>query len=244
MARAKAFQRFGLDRRVADDLEKLFVRPHVVLERRDVEVSDQNGVFLGRMPVHFGKEPELVGKLVVQFRIGDIATGRHVIIVQREREAIQFVAGGKMAGVGPTPERAGARLFQRVARQRCDTVIALLAVDRDVAITESFKHLERKQVVRAFGLLQTQDVRRAFPEQPLNDGRTQADGVDVPSGNRKRHGGFLREQVVNCCPVGRTGTSGGNHSSPSMGGISASCGQSTDSRSRTASDQTGHQSAR
>ena len=41
--RAHRLEAFRLDRRVADHVEQLLVRPDVVLERRDVEIADQDG---------------------------------------------------------------------------------------------------------------------------------------------------------------------------------------------------------
>ncbi len=59
----------GLDRRVADDVEQLLVRPDVVLQRRDVEVADQHRagriVGFGAYRVHLGDEIELVLELPV-----------------------------------------------------------------------------------------------------------------------------------------------------------------------------------
>src|SRR2546422_9734159 len=55
----------ALDRRMRDDGEKPFVTPYVVLERRDVEVADQNGARARgaaqrRAVAHLVEELELV----------------------------------------------------------------------------------------------------------------------------------------------------------------------------------------
>ena len=57
-----------------------------MFERRDVEIADQDrpavGDFLGMHPGrHFIEEGELVGELVVDLRIGFVAAGRHVEIM-------------------------------------------------------------------------------------------------------------------------------------------------------------------
>ena len=44
----QALKAFHLDRRVADDIEELFVTPDVVLERGDIEIADQDDTLLPR----------------------------------------------------------------------------------------------------------------------------------------------------------------------------------------------------
>ena len=63
--------------------------PDVVLERSDVEVADEDRP-VGRRLLgaahsdHFVDEGELVGELRVDLRIGLVAAGRHVEIMQFE----------------------------------------------------------------------------------------------------------------------------------------------------------------
>ena len=66
--------------------------PHVVLERRDVEIADENRALavLRAQLFHraqFIEEGELVGELFVDRRIGLVAAGGHVEIMQGDRIA-------------------------------------------------------------------------------------------------------------------------------------------------------------
>ena len=84
--RLGAVQFLDLDRRVADDANQRLVAPDVVFERRDVEIADDDravgGEIFRREPCrHFVDEGELVGELVVDRRIGFVAAGRNVEIV-------------------------------------------------------------------------------------------------------------------------------------------------------------------
>ena len=80
--------------------------------------------------------------------------------------------------------------FDRPPRDRGDAVIALLAIDRDMAVAACLEGRMRKQLVRALGFLQAQYVRRIDVEQMLDDRQTQPHGVDVPRGDGQRHRKF------------------------------------------------------
>jgi hypothetical protein len=132
------FQPIGLDRRVADDLQELLVRPDIVFQRRDVEVADEDRGHAGSAPewmaLHLLDEIELVGEFRIDRRVGLVAAGRHIEIVQADRLA----AGDRSNSTEtwrawPTsPGVALVDLLERQARDDGDAVIALLAVDRDV----------------------------------------------------------------------------------------------------------------
>src|SRR5690606_24617961 len=66
--------------------------------------------------------------------------------------------------------------------------IALLAVDRDMSVAQRVKSLEGKKLVGALRLLQAQDVGRALGKQALDQRQAQANRIDVPGGDGKRHG--------------------------------------------------------
>ena len=101
---------------------------------------------------------------------------------------------GNMAAVGLAAEALDVEALERQPRQHDDAVIALLAVERDVLVAEPLEALERKGVVRTFGLLQAENVR---PHR-LDEFRDQIDAqphrIDVPGGELELHG--VREPEV------------------------------------------------
>ena len=181
-----------LDRRVADDLQQLLMRPHVVLERRDVEVAHENRsgrvIGVGADGIHLGDEIELVPEFPVDDRIGLVAAGRDIEIVQQDGRIAGRKAHRKMPAVLDLAEAPALDRLDRPARDRGDAVIALLPVHSDVLVTEPPEGIERKQVVRTLGFLQAQHVRRLFDEQALDDRHSQANGVDVRGGDGQGHG--------------------------------------------------------
>ena len=87
--------------------------PDVVLERRDVEIADQDhaacAVAAQRGVVaHLVEEGELVREFRIDLRIGLVAAGRHIEIVQRDRIAQPGVLaehGRDVAAVGLAAKR-------------------------------------------------------------------------------------------------------------------------------------------
>src|SRR5204862_3009901 len=67
---------------------------------------------------------------------------------------------------------------------------------------ERLEHLARKQLVRALGLLQAQDVRLGFLEQAAHEVDAQPHRVDVPGDQSQRNSTFLTltkyERRVGC----------------------------------------------
>ncbi len=76
---------------------------------------------------------------------------------------------------------------QRTPRYCCNAVIAFLAADRDVLITERAKPLGRELIVRAFGFLKTQNIRLIIAQKLFDQRHAQTNGIDVPGSNRKSH---------------------------------------------------------
>ena len=74
-------QQFGFHRRVADDVEQLLVAPHIVFQRRDIQVAHQNdGIVPPRFAAakelfHLLQEVQLVGEFAVRLGIGNVAAG-------------------------------------------------------------------------------------------------------------------------------------------------------------------------
>src|SRR5690606_21899494 len=115
--------------------------------------------------------------------------GGHVEIVDQDRPAAGLNAHRQMATVGDIAEPAALDRLDRTARNGGDAVIALLAVDLDMAVAQRMKAVERKELVGTLRLLQAQHVRRALQKQALDDRHAQPHGVDVPGGYREGHGG-------------------------------------------------------
>jgi hypothetical protein len=73
---------------MGDDTQHLLVAPDVMLERRDIEIADQNGAVgplraQPRAGAHFVEEAELVGEFRIGLRIGNVAAGGHVEVMHR-----------------------------------------------------------------------------------------------------------------------------------------------------------------
>jgi hypothetical protein len=73
-------------------------------------------------------------------------------------------------------------------------VVPFLAVKRDVLIAEPLEALARKAIVRAFGLLQTQDIgpHRFDKFGDQIDAKTHR--IDVPGGDRNLHADCLTDR--------------------------------------------------
>jgi len=88
------------DRRVAHHIEQLLVAPNVGLARRDIEIADKNRRSLAAAFFPHGSlgcdEIELMLEFVVGDRVGHVAAGRHIDIVECDA-ARQF--GRSMAAI-------------------------------------------------------------------------------------------------------------------------------------------------
>jgi hypothetical protein len=179
---------------VAHHVEELLVRPDVVLERRHVEVADQDRRAADAAPApgsQIRQEIELVREFRVAVAVGHVAAGRDVKIVQHDP--------GGLAGLRPQHRRDVARVLalaerhhvppeERKARQDGDAVIALLPREHDVLVARAPQGLQRKRVVRALRLLQAKHVRLGLGEEAQDRIDAQAHRVDVPGGDGEAHG--------------------------------------------------------
>src|SRR5215469_7505203 len=82
----RARQLFAFDRRVRDDAKHLFVAPHIMLQRRDIEVADQDRTLgalrtQSRAVAHFIEKAELMSEFRVDVGIGNIAARGHVEVM-------------------------------------------------------------------------------------------------------------------------------------------------------------------
>ena len=127
--------------------------PDVVLERRDVEVADDDGaarrlVLVPEPGRHLVDEGELVGELVVDRRVRLVAAGGDVEIV--DLQALRLAAERRLevARIALGAEIARARGDDRQPRDDRDAVIALLAVERDMRIAERRRNSARGKLAR------------------------------------------------------------------------------------------------
>ena len=94
----------GFRRGVTDILQYLLVRPHVVRQRRNIEVTDENSLRrrfrqLARPDCHVVEKLQLMGKLGIELGIGNRHAGGNV-----ERVNLDIALDGRnpVAPVGPT----------------------------------------------------------------------------------------------------------------------------------------------
>src|SRR5579863_3249427 len=184
-------QLLDLDWRVANDREQRLVAPYVVLERRDVEIADQDSALRGNLGdprpfLELIEEGELVGEFLIDGRIGLVAAGRHVEIMHVQAiGAVAAEGDAHVTGVALVAKSALFVLLDRNARDDRDAVVALLAVDRDVPVAKAMKLSARKFGVRAFRLLQAQHVRPVLFEVSGDVPDAQPNRIDVPGGDRE-----------------------------------------------------------
>src|SRR5262245_41747059 len=82
---------FTFDRRVRHDLEQLLMAPDVVLERRNVEITDHDRARVARPQIgtadELVQEAELVREFWIDFGVRLVAARRHIEIVHLDRLA-------------------------------------------------------------------------------------------------------------------------------------------------------------
>ena len=157
--RLRGGEGLDLDGGVGDDPEELLVAPDVVLARGDVEVADEDGALGGRVGgpgAELGEEVELVGELRVERRVGEVAAGGDVEVVD---DGAGRKAGGDVAGVAAGAEVAVREGLERQAGEDGDAVVGLLAADGDVGVAEGAEAIEGELLDRGLGLLEAEDVR-------------------------------------------------------------------------------------
>jgi hypothetical protein len=120
---------------------------------------------------HLVDETELVLELGVDFGVGLVAACRHIKLCRR---CVLPPASNltDKCRLSSTPKK---RRFSTISIGRResngDAVIALLAVDRDVLVTQCAEWLEWKQLVRALRFLQTENVRPVLGKELFNQRR-------------------------------------------------------------------------
>ena len=128
-----------------------------------------------------------MGEFHIDLGIGSIAAGGHIEIMDGDRVAQPGAFAehrGNVAAIGLAAETLNVEALERQPREHDDAVIALLTVERDVLVAKPLEALARKSVVRAFGLLQTQDVRTDRLDELGDEIDAQPHRIDVPGGDR------------------------------------------------------------
>ncbi len=133
---------------------------------------------------HVGEVVELLPELHVDFAVGHVAAGGDIEIVDGDPV---FQPPGDVAGVAETGKILCPGLCHRQLGQDRDAVIALFATSDHVGITKRGKDVGGDLVDRALAFLQAQDVGGFLAHQPGDEVGAQADGIDVPGGDRKGH---------------------------------------------------------
>jgi len=92
-----------------------------------------------------------------------------------------------MPRVGLAAKAVAINCRERQPGQHGDAVIALLAIDRGVNVTEPLEPFEGKSIIRTFGLLQAQDVGTNRLEKLRDIVDAQPHRVDVPGRDGEPH---------------------------------------------------------
>ena len=167
-----------LGRRVAHHFQQLLVRPHIGLERRDVEIADEDHALAalaakaGEPRLHRFEEIELVAKLGIERRVRHIAAGWHVDVVQSERLCVRGAAierDRQMPRVTAPANIAALYLGEGNAGEDGDAVIALLSCDRHMVEAERAERQLGEQAVNALDFLETENVRLMRAGEALDE---------------------------------------------------------------------------
>ena len=118
-----------------------------------------------------------MGELHVLLRVGDVAAGRHVEILQVEIAAQHHAAVPGIALVAPVLRILGE---ERQARQDGDAVIALHPVAQDVGIAHRLQRVLRELAVLHLDLLQADDVGLLLLDQAAQQVEAHPQRIDVP----------------------------------------------------------------
>jgi hypothetical protein len=132
--------------------------PNVRFKRRDVEITDHNHATAAAYAVPFCKSlevSEFLPELWIDGGVGYVPSGRYIDVVN-----VDFAGAGKRDGAPQMPGVSGAaEAFSRqdcegILRQGSHPVVARLAADRDMRVTETAERFTWKKIVPAFDFLQ------------------------------------------------------------------------------------------
>ncbi len=178
----------GFRRRVADHVEQLLVAPHVMLQRRDIEVPHQHRplqfVAPGEIQGRLAHEIQLVPVFHIRLPIRHIAAGRHVEIMQLDPAPRRLQPHRQMPAIAlAAPIRRILEPYQRQFREDRHPVVALHPAIGEMRIPHRRRRLEREQLVRHLGFLQADHIRLQFAGEPAKQPEPQPQRVDVPGGD-------------------------------------------------------------
>src|SRR5215470_6533623 len=178
-----------LDRSVADDGQKLFVRPDVGFERGDVEVAhcDHRTAVLPlcRKPRReLGEKLQFMSEFGVGIRVREISSRRHVDIMKLDAPR---QLNHRMSTVVAATPGTGAWGSKRRPRQNRDAVISFHPIHEHVAIAKRLDRVAGEVLVGSFCLLQAKNIRRPLRNEPPNIVDPQPDRVDIPTDKAQRH---------------------------------------------------------
>ena len=139
--------------------------------RSPTRIGARAGEIGGHAAVQLVDEGELVGEFQVDRRIGLVAAGGNVEIVDGDGPVAIGDARGDVAAIVLAAELPAVDVEERQPRDDGDAVIALLAVDRDVPVAGVAEGAMGKIGVRALGFLQAEDVRALFLQGSAARGR-------------------------------------------------------------------------
>ena len=188
--RKQAVELIDLNRRVADDFQQLLVRPHIMLQRRDVEIAEDDDFAIGfhilfRPVAHGIDKAEFFIELLVHFGVGHIAARGHIEVV--DDDAVLKLRRD-MALVAVADHVMRRDQLQREFGEDGDAVVAFLAGEHDVLVAKAAHDAVREQRIIHLRFLQAEDIRRVAGDEARQQRLADADGVDIPGSDGDRHG--------------------------------------------------------
>ena len=175
-------QRGNLDGRVADHAEQLLVVPDIGLERSNIEIADDQRRLaqILRPARHPLEKGELLREFGVERRIGDVAAGGHIDILEPDAAR---QAGADMPRLAIVlPIMAAVRVERQAAEDR-DAVVHALPREQAMRVAHRLEGGMGEGRVVDLGLLQAQDVGLRRGEEITDDVESRADRIDIPGGD-------------------------------------------------------------
>ena len=191
----RACEAFHFGGRVRDDLQHFFVVPHIVGQRRNVEVAEQDArlfaIGIGEVLAHFFDEGEFVRELRTFVDIGLVAACGYVEVVEIERRVGQLDSSGEVACVffvAKGDVRGGG---DRILGEDSHAVIGFFSANALVWKAHCADFVVWKQRVFDFCFLQAENIGLECFYHAREKGQAHAHRVDVPSGDAEcgGHGG-------------------------------------------------------
>lgn len=183
----------GLDRRVADHFQQRLVAPDVMLVLGDIQIADDNRMVIGQRwlvdpAFQLIEKRQLMGEFGIDCGVGLVAAGRHIKIVYAQALVADRHTRRNMTGVAHFAKATTHDFVQRQAGGDRHAVIALLAIYREMFITELAEIITRKLTIAALGFLKAQNVGGLLVQKPRDLRKAKANRINVPRGELQIHG--------------------------------------------------------